>query len=473
LFVNIVIWAFVSLHFQFIYLFKLGTYVVTYTDLFFLIGVLVFAYDLLLGKRELKFRSNGLHLPFLAFILIACVSGLQPVIGEGGKFVTQFLKSYIHLLEVFSMFLLSFFYDDGAKKLWKFLKWWLIVGLLSNLYAIYGLIARPLDWPGAYIYFGNITDGGRTEHSEGIGQIVLSYGDFFRATSFFSEPSALAIFNVGTILFFFIPKIFTGKFLIQSKLFNTLFFITWIPAQLFTFSLTAVLLTASSAFILLLIRGLPFIKKLFPYALLLLLIALITDFIQYQYTDTMILELLSQRVSSVLLFDVNNQVMGESAFDRFSSYWLALDIWEQYPLVGTGLGLTYLNGIHDIPFMHMSIMAVLTETGIIGLVVYLWAFIYITFKIFIRARFLYKNSEQYEDWFIALYVIATILTFNLLISNIVVSNSVASAHQWITLSIIILIYQSEQRLRNVSYNIIKPQTNHRSYLAKGLKALRR
>jgi|GEM_PF-5860850 len=447
--------SFAAMHFNFTSLFKIGSYAVTPNDFLFLFAGLIFLYDVYLGNTKLRFRKNIVIVPFLIFLFFATISGLQPIFGEGGKNVLQFIKTWAHLIEMSSMFFMAFFYDDSVAKIKGLMKWWLIVGLISNIYALYSLVARPLGWPGAYIFFDVISDGGRGTINEGTGQIVLRYGDFFRATSFFSEPSSLAGFNNLTLLFFLIPKLMGQDYAFNNRFFNTIFILTWIPSQLFTFSLTAVLLLVVSGIAFLFIQGLHFTKKLLPYIIVFICLAVLSDQIQSIFTGTSVIELLLQRIGSIIFYDPNNFVSGESAYQRFLSYNIAWDIWEKYPYVGTGLGLTYTNGIYPVIFMEMSVMAALVETGILGMVFFTLSLILLSFTMLRRSKYLAKYMpSSHPEWFIPIYIVFTILCIGTTVSNMATTNGLTSMTLWIILSLIILVFQAERKFADKEYYTI-------------------
>lgn len=468
----VVVLSFVAMHFNFSAWFRLGNYAVTTNDFLFGFAILVFLYDVYLGNTQLRFRKNLVMVPFLLFFLFASLSGLQPILGEGGKTVVQFVKTWVHLVEMFLMFVMAFFYDDGGKKLRSLMKWWLVVGLISNLYSLYLIPARPLGWPGAFIHFDAISDGGRSgAFNEGSGQVVLSFGGFFRTTSFFSEPSSLAAFNNLTLLFFIIPKLIEGKFSFDSKLFNTIFFITWIPSQLFTFSLTAVFFLGLSVIAIMYIKGMEFFKRFIPGIIIVALVAVLADFIQSSYTGTSVIEMFSKRITSVLFFDTENFVVGESAFSRFIAYDIAWDIWEVYPWVGVGLGNTYLNGIYELGFFDMSSMAALSETGMQGmltLVFGLFAFPFIMIK---RTKdMLAGKRPEVPLWFVSVYMMAAVYSLVTAMANILLVNHMTSMPLWISLSMIVLAYQQERKYAGKGYYLVGSEKVARKRLMAGIRS---
>ncbi|GAB5466163.1 MAG: hypothetical protein Kapaf2KO_15990 [Candidatus Kapaibacteriales bacterium] len=323
----------------------------------------------------------------------------------------------------------------------------MVVAVISNLYSLYLLPARLFDWPLAFLDF-SVSTGGERTGGEKLGQIVLSFEGFFRTTSFFSEPSALANFNNINILFYLAHSLVLGRSPFKTKFFTYLFLITWIPSQLFTFSLTAVLLLVGTAISYIFIKGSAFLGRLLKIVFYFALFAVIADVIQATITGISVIELFYTRIAGILDIAGSAGIVGESAFDRFYSYEQSWLIWYNYPFFGTGLGLTYLNGLYDVTFLHNSISAVLAETGLWGLISYL------ALQLIVPSVMIYNSRKIIRTGFhlnyrtlSVLYMFFATVSLCLALLNMFSLNAVISEWYWFIMSFTVIVHLSYLRAK--------------------------
>jgi O-antigen ligase len=262
------------------------------------------------------------------------------------------------------------------------LKALIFVSLIINIFGIYQMVARAYDWPLAWITLNNVSfnrgdiEGSKMEYK----QLSLSYGNFFRATSIFSEPSALGAFNSYILSLLLIPIVYKLKNFVKSRLLWIILLIMSSAAALFTFSMTAFVgfLMVFSGFIL--TQRPKNLTRFFLIAVSIVLVIIVADAIISQSLNVSVIELFTKRIEGIASFGSGQkEVFGESFGVRLKSSEKAIEIWKEYPISGIGLGLTAYNKLNDLQFADMSFFALIAELGTIGTLAYLLFFISIVY----------------------------------------------------------------------------------------------
>ncbi|MGA2298814.1 MAG: hypothetical protein ABSG15_14810, partial [FCB group bacterium] len=225
--------------------FSIGSYGVTTLDVLLGILILVFIKKIVWDGEKLK---AGLHLGlffYFGLFIAALLSGITPLQNGSMMMILQYFKSTIHFIFFgFFVFICAFYpFKEG---LWtKVIKTFLIISIFINLFGIYQIVARAYDLPLAWLPITNISYVAKSDTDvSSINQLSLQFGNFFRATSIFSEPSTLAIFTSMNLIFIIVPFVQNLKPFLKSKNLNIAVFITNIAGLFLTFSLTGYIILA-------------------------------------------------------------------------------------------------------------------------------------------------------------------------------------------------------------------------------------
>jgi hypothetical protein len=360
--------------------------------------ILITVYFLLLKKNLWDESSFSLPKTFfpLGLVLICItvgISGLTPFLEGNNAHITQFIKSSAHFLFVVTIAILLMISDLKRNTFTIMIKTWLVIALLINIFGIYQMFARGFDLPFAWLEVTNVSYTVRGDiDTDDLKQLSLKYGNFFRATSIFSEPSYYASFNVYTLTFLIVPFIQRKKQFFSSVVFNVISFSLALVGAFLTFSLTA-------ALGLFMLMGALFIfekKKQFiaviPIFLASIVILLFVDGIVEKYTTVSVAELFKKRVEGLYYLTKGREhfTYGETVGTRSENARKSYEIWKENPINGCGLGLTGYQKKYALGYSDFTILAMLAEQGILGFIVFNLLFI----ALFYYTRKMLKNKDD-------------------------------------------------------------------------------
>ncbi|HRP01707.1 MAG TPA: hypothetical protein PLE30_03570 [Candidatus Kapabacteria bacterium] len=408
-------------------IFSLGSTGVTFSDVITMGMFLYFIKYTIWDGKTIKISKNPAILFLFLFYIITLISGFAPISrGISGE-MTQFIKSLSHYH--FSLLFLTInILISNKNETWEnFIKIWIVASIFINIFGIYQIIARGLNLPLAWLEIGNnaYLARGMYDNLEDVSQISLKFGNFFRATSIFSEPSALAAFDALVLVFLIIPYIQNFKPFLKSKFLTITSVISTILGLLLAFSLTGLTsfgLVIGSIILFEKFKNLKLFVKILFFLIIFLIIA---DQIVTLYFGISIFELFYKRIYGVIQFLLTNQVSaieGESFSGRSDNASAMFNIFTHNPIIGTGLGLTSASPYSDGWFFaDITIMAVLAETGIIGFFAYisfsaLLLFQSIKFLVF-RDRYTNIDDSQRRLQMILFYILMIYIVVNYLSGN--------------------------------------------------------
>ena len=203
------------------------------------------------------------------------------------------------------------------------------------------------------------------------GQLSLSYGAFFRATSIFSEPSSFAGYTSQILSLLFVSLSYKFRAFIGSKILWWSIVVVNIVGLLLAFSLTGLLLSVVLLLTYLLYHRKFSLRGIVIFGLVLPFLLVVADNIILFYTETSVLELFVQRVGGIysIFFGGTTQTTGgESFFGRLETMIRGFWIWVEYPITGFGLGCVYLfDRVNQITYIDSTFFTVLAEMGVIGM----------------------------------------------------------------------------------------------------------
>ncbi len=368
-----------------------------------------------------------------SILLLQASAGLALifVISNPNAEVIQFIKSYSHFIFL-TFFALTLGVINFENKVFlNIFRIWLIFSILLNVFGIYQLFARAFELPFAWIELNNVSLTGNEDQE--FQQLSLKFKNFYRATSIFSEPSALAGFNL-TILGILITPMFKSESfnIFKSKGFLNFIFILSVITLFVTFSLTAVMgLGLLSIAYLMYNRNINYIK-IFKTTAVVIVLMIVADIVIESYFETSLLELFYTRIANVLGFS-NEGIVGESFTTRSNNFKSSFDVWMKNPIIGVGLGHT--KHFTEISYSDYGVMHALMETGIVGGFFFVMIFISLLSEILLlKNRIIELPNETHYLLNSAFYV-----TFILIGTNFISGNSFINLYLWFYLGILLSI----------------------------------
>ncbi len=424
-------------------IFAIDTYSVTAFD----VGVVAFyiyAVIKIFWQGEiLEFpRSPGLYF-VCAMVVVVLLSGAAPILEGNQEREVQFFKTTLHFLYLIFFAILCAGLKVKLSDSKRAIQVLMVCAVAIHIFGIYQLVARATDLPLAWLNISDITlssstrgadigGGGWTDGEGETRQISLNYGNFYRATSIFSEPSALAGFCNFILVCLLVPVLRNEKPFFNSKKFNTFLTILTVISLFLTFSLTGlVLFVGVIGFAFLTDRSKSIVKilKIISFVAVLLLI---TDVVVESTTQMSVAGLFTQRVGGIISNYTGGRIErtgGESFFTRVSTLSKAVEIWMAYPITGIGMGcyFFFMRNI-DFGFSDSGLFSVLAETGIIGGIVFIGMFAGL-FRDCHRLLFtgLYKKMQP-DTRLMVLFVF-----YNLLLNSIsaITANTFVTSYLWL------------------------------------------
>ncbi len=431
--------------------FQISGYGVVLSDLLMALMMVMVFFQIVVEKRQFKILKGPLtNLLFLS-ILAALLSGIGLIFWGGSVQILQFAKSFIHYI-FFILFTLLFVVsevDDDA--FYNTIKVVLICAFFVNIFGIYQIFARLYNLPFAWVKITNITfeQRGMKEVQGETMQLALRFGNFYRATSIFPEPAALAYYNLFNLLYIVVPFIKGTRPFIKNPVFNVIVFISVILGLLTPFSLGGLAGFVVFFVLLIIFEKLKVRKFIIPIILLIITVA-IFDYYFHQETQTSIVNLFYERVSGLLSTKPGIEpITGESTPGRLNSFKNAIDMFFTSPLVGIGLGNTYYHPLSNIRFADSSMFAILAEMGIFGIIIFFALIFYGTkTAIFLRKQEVINNVHN--EKLNTLQSIAVYSWILIAFDSLFLAGIHGTASFWMPLAIVIATYKSV--LKNLKQN---------------------
>jgi O-antigen ligase len=441
----LIISMFVAIQFYIYQVFDIGgTYGVTSLDILTLIFYIIFLKKIIWNGEKLRIVW---HYGFLCFIVLLgsiIISGITPLLSGNYEYIMQYMKSCLHIFFLCLFVFICSCYPLKTELWTNMIKVWLVMSLIINVFGIYQLAARAYDLPLAWMPITNVSMGlkGRIAVSE-FGQLSLHWGNFFRATSIFSEPSALASFNTITFIFLIIPIVQKSKSFFKSRTFKIILWITTLAGLILTFSMTGLVGALLVILGVIFFENLRGILPLIRIIIFSIIIFILTNLIVSSFAGISLSELFRTRIEGILS---NNSVKnrgteGESFYYRLQNFQSTIKIWEKHPFIGTGLGLTYSDKEENIFYSVSSVSSALAEMGTIGFLSFTFLFLslfIISLKFIIhRQKFKKLSIEDQRLMGLLFYVM-----IQLFISNFISGNNLSTASLWVPMGMIFSIINS-------------------------------
>lgn len=418
----------VTVNFEIYAWFNISTNGITTNDLMTLIFILLFLKIAIWDGKELRIARNPAIPIYFIFLAATAVSGLNPLFSGNGDLIAQYIKTMLNFHFIASVTLVLIFYKFDNTTLNNFIKAWLILSIFVNSFGIYQIIARAFDLPFAWIDLTSASFFSRNQNDvDDFTQLSLRFEGFFRATSFFSEPSALGAFNGLTLAFSIIPGFQKVKPFIKSKYLRNIIVLLSITGLLLAFSLTGVAVIMIALFTVLITERLGAFWKVVKYLPFILIFIFLADYIVESYSGISILELFGKRFGSLANVlsggsGFSGGIEGESVTMRGKNFSAMASIWQSSPIIGIGLGLTYFSPLAGgWAFSDTSIMAVLAELGLVGAIPYIALFItfYAVSLRAIKTKSIHDSldPDSLRLLTISIYIMAYLIVINFISAN--------------------------------------------------------
>lgn len=422
--------------------FSVLNYGVTAIDLSLVLCYFIFLKNLIWDGIKIRIVPN-VAIFALAFILFsAVVATIPPILSGTPKLILQNFKttSLFTFLVFFSV--VNSFYPVKAKTWTNVVRTWLIIGLLINIFAGYQIVARAYDLPLAWIDYTNVSFLPKAETEADpsmIKQLSLSFGDFFRATSIFSEPSALALFNIYMFIFIFVPWLQGRQPFFKSKTLTYIFLAFSVFGLMIAYSMTGVVglaLVVGAYFLVEKVKNYSKILKIVVFAVI---VIFITDFAIKSYTNISVVELFQKRIIGIVEWGSETSIAtpGESFGVRMESGQKSFEIWKENPIFGVGLGLTFYQD-KDIEYGDFGFLAAMAEMGLFGFFSFtgMFAVLLVITALFIKQpeRLSSLDDEEKRLAGIAFYIM--LLLFEI---NFITGNNLVTIGLWMPIGMIFFI----------------------------------
>ncbi len=396
----------------------------------------------------------------LVLILIVFLfSVAYPLYNGSSEFLLQFLKTYLHFLYLVIFGLIFIVIRVTTYEIKTIIKTFLYTSIPIHIFGIYQLFARVFDLPFAFIEYNNIIFTLEDQYgvADGVSQLSLRFENFYRATSIFSEPSALATYSCLILSFLLVPYFNKTSLFIKNKYVFLLAVYLALANLFLAFSNTGLLTFFLMLMMLIFIDKKLKIKTLLKNLFVFIIFFIIIDSIISIYTDISVLGLFAERLEGILYYlggDSNKLIVGESFETRSDNFRWMIDIWTEHPISGIGLGLIKLNGIHPVKFSDFFVAGALAETGIQGVIAFTLFFVFLWKISFLITKKYNQNKLISEDdksiYSVLIYIVLVITVINWITANQFVSEST-----WIFSSIAFAIISKYYYINNFPFIELK------------------
>lgn len=379
------------------------------------------------------------------------VSTISPVFYADSIRMVQSFKTLSHFIFMWSFGVVLWCIPVRPRAWIDALRLHLAVSIVICLFGAYQIVARALDLPLAWIDITNTSFiKGQMQDNE-LGQLSLQFANLFRATSIFSEPSALATYSSINLALLVIP-IFRGSAgILKTRWVQILAIVSALIALLLAFSLTGLMLTGAVMVLAMVLYRQAAWKRVATVVAMSTVVIVIADRVVESYADVSVVELFAMRVSSIITGKASSgesgTIVGESLTQRTGDYAASIEVWKESPLLGVGPG-NFANSnfgrAYSSPYPATTYGTVISEMGVVGIAVFL------VFLLVLFGRLLLSERQWTRDHRADgsdLERLAPILPFILLITIFVCLNGnlLVSAYWWLFFAFVLNVHTELRR----------------------------
>lgn len=430
--------------FGFLELFPILGYGMTVSDINIILVGVVFLKRIFWNGDELIVTKNYASLAYFFMIIFVLLSAVTPIFKGEEIQLIQFIKTTSHFFIYVIIMVVAILYPVEKEFFFKIFKIWLIASIFINLFGIYQLFARIYDLPFAFFEFQSFSSQLRTEGNENVlEQASTKIEKFYRATSIFPEPSALAGFNLQILILTLVPILHKSLKIIKNKLLNSIIILLNMLSLMLTYSLSAVGVLAFLIITYFTLSNTKSVINFFKLIFAFFVILIIADTILINYTEISVLGLIFERVSSALsTLDPSEYAYGESIPQRVLSISEAVRTWTTQPITGIGLGLLHFNS-DKVSFTDSTFFMILSQMGIFAFITFSFMFINMLYNLFIHTKNKITNTIDSTMNIIILYftvMISVMLFFT--------SNQFVTSNVWPIISVLFFVINQNYIKRN-------------------------
>jgi hypothetical protein len=439
----LLILIFIGIQFGAFQLFAIGSFGFQASYFFMIILYFVLIKKNFWNQPGFSFPNNYL-IGMLGLLGVSVLlSGFTPFFSGSNPQTAQFLKSAVHIFFLMAFVFLISISEIKAKAWTNAIKAVLLIAVFINAFGVYQIFARGFDLPFAWLEITNVSYSIRGEiDADDIQQLSLKYGNFYRATSFFSEPSFLASFNVYILTFMVVPYVQRKKQFINSKIFNIINFSLALVANFLTFSLTGLVGLFLLVVALFMFEERKRLLAIIPILALSMGVLFVVDGVVKKYTEVSVAELFAKRLEGLYYLTKGRKhfTYGETVGVRSTAAEKSYLIWRDNPINGCGLGLTGYQKKYQLGFGDFTILAALAELGMIGFFVFTGVFIALLY--YTRRMLRNKDDPDISPEKQVLYGISFYIVVHLFELNFITSNSLINQALWVPLGLIVGVMRS-------------------------------
>lgn len=427
----------------FLQLGAIGTFGITPMETLFGASFLYALYHGLWLGRPFQFPRRADVALFVALAATFFLSAVPVLFTGDADAITQGMKtlSHVYYLVLFAAVMITI-PISGAQWI-SALRIHLVFSTAIMLFGIYQLPARAFDLPLAWLDVTNVSFQRGLKETYEVTQLAIRFENFYRVTSVFTEPSGLAAYGAASITMLTVPLLLGGATIFRSRPLLLFAIISTVVAMFLTFSITGAMLVAVAIGLTLILYPTHSMKRFLAIGIVSLVLITVADRVTQSFTDVSVLELFTQRITSLVTGAAAREeagaVAGESLTQRTADYAVSADVWMESPVTGVGLG-NFANSesskYHNVQFPSTVYGSVLAELGLIGFFVFI-ALLLVTFTITVRDERQWWREHRGKDP--AVDILAPLIPFRVLLLIFVAftSNYLVTAVFWYDLVLIL------------------------------------
>jgi len=326
-----------------------------------------------------------------AVLLVCAASSITPLLSGNSPMVSQGLKTLLHLLYIWLTAWVLIALPITSRQWMTALRVHFVVSFIIVAFAIYQLPARTFEWPLGWIEVTNQSFRKLDKEAAEMGQLALRFADFYRATSVFSEPSALAGYSAMSLMMMLVPLFRRSHTIIKSKAFLFLSIGCTTIALFLSFSMSGLVLVGATLVLSVILYPRTAPKRLAIFLSVTIMTLVASDYAIETYFNISVLTLFSTRVENLVSGKATSQgsdIIGESVTMRTSDYWVSGKVFESAPILGVGngnFGKSELAKRYFTKYPSTLYGSILGEMGVVG-------FSIVVFFLFL----LYARSQHAE-----------------------------------------------------------------------------
>ncbi len=409
------------------------------------IGAIIFGvlcvYRACTGQKAMIWRVDLSLFLIFAFFGLMLLSVVPPLVSGSRMQMMQYLKSSTHFSYMWFFTVCCAAMPVDTRIILRAIRGYVYAAIPVSLFGIYQVPARAFDLPFAWIKMTNVSIGSDE-------QLSLGYEGFFRATSFFSEPSTLAFFTSFAAVFLLIPYLVYDVRIIRSRFLFYLSMYSTFTAMFLTFSLTIVAQLSAFIFVLMLISRGSNYRKLVRIIVTMSTVFYLANSAVSFYSSTDVFDLYFRRiVANLFKTSKVETTMGDSFETRATDQRAAYSIWKKAPFLGTGFGcLMYVKAGDGERYIstHQTYLYALATTGFAGGIIMFVLMLTLSISAF-QVFFRYRRTHTDVDASLIVIAIAPFAAANQFVFGLS-SDNLTVSYSWIMIGLVCsILYNPEYR----------------------------